>query len=51
MDAVKDLFWEPDELVVQFHVPKVAHVNIHEHVLHLWKPVGFEIPLPPADCV
>jgi hypothetical protein len=51
MQAVKELFWEDSELVIQFHVPKSDHINIHENVLHLWKPVGFTVPLPPGECV
>lgn len=51
MQAVKDLFWEPEELAVQFHVPKADHINVNENVLHLWRPVGIEIPVPPKECV
>lgn len=32
-------------------VPRTVHVNTHDHCLHLWKPVGVEIPLPPIECV
>ena len=48
---VKELFWGEDELVMQFHPPKKVAVNRHEYCLHLWKPVGVEIPLPPVECV
>lgn len=51
MSHVKDLFWEPEETVVQLHPPKSEHVNFHPHCLHLWKPVGVEIPLPPSILV
>jgi hypothetical protein len=51
MNWVKDLFWEPEELVVQYHPPKSQYVNRNPWVLHLWKPVGVEIPLPPMVCV
>lgn len=51
MNWVKDIFFEPEELVIQYHPPKSQYVNNHEHVLHLWKIVGFEIPLPPKQCV
>jgi len=47
MAYVKDLFWEDWETVIQFHPPKEHYVNAHPHCLHLWKPLGFEIPLPP----
>ena len=51
MSHVKHLFWEDDETVVQFHPKDVEHINCHEYVLHLWKPVGREIELPPGILV
>jgi hypothetical protein len=48
---VKSLFFDPEELVIQFHPPQSKYVNCHPHTLHLWKPVGVEIPLPPVECV
>jgi hypothetical protein len=48
---VKDMFWEPEECVVQFHPPKSDYVNNHPHVLHLWKPLGSELPRPPSILV
>ena len=37
MCHVKDLFWDPDDLVLQFHPRRADYVNQHEHVLHLWR--------------
>jgi hypothetical protein len=51
MDFIKDLFWEPTECVVQFHVPKSDHVNINPNVLHLWRCKAAEFPLPPKEFV
>lgn len=51
MDAVKRIFWRDDELVIQMHVPRERHVNCHPFCLHLWKPIGVEIPLPPMSTV
>lgn len=51
MCFVKDAFWDPGELVLQLHVPTDEHLSIHDFVLHLWKPVGVEIPMPPKICV
>lgn len=49
MCAVKDLFWEPDQCVVQFHPPSDQHVNNHEGCLHLWRCTdGREQPMPPS---
>lgn len=47
MCFVKDLFWDPEECVIQFHPPKSEYVNYHPYCLHLWKP-PFEVPLPPS---
>jgi hypothetical protein len=46
MSFVKDLFWDEEECVVQFHPPKSSYVNYHPHCLHLWKPVDAEIKMP-----
>lgn len=51
MCYVKDLFWEDEEGVIQYHPPKSEHVNIHNYVLHLWRPVEATIPLPPKVMV
>jgi hypothetical protein len=51
MDFVKDLFWSPDECVMQLHVPKSDHKNYHKFCLHLWKPLLAEIPRPPSGAV
>ena len=51
MDYVRNIFWGPDETVIQFHVPHSDHVNVHDNCLHLWKPIGVEIPRPPISAV
>jgi hypothetical protein len=43
----KDIFWRPDECCVQYHPPGSSYVNNHEHCLHIWRPIGIEIPTPP----
>jgi hypothetical protein len=49
MCFVKDLFWDAETLVVQFHPPKSEWVNNHSFCLHLWSKGGF--PRPPAILV
>lgn len=51
MCAVKELFWEDNEVVLQYHPAKSDYVNIHHHVLHLWRPKQQQIPTPPIACV
>ena len=48
MCAVKDLFWRDDEAVMQLHPAKINYVNFHKHCLHLWAPIGIDIPVPPS---
>ena len=47
MCRIKDLFFKPDEVVVQYHPKEEDYVNVHKSVLHLWRPQGVEIPTPP----
>lgn len=51
MEFVKRMFFEDHETVMQLHVPATEHVNVHPFCLHLWRPVGVEIPRPPAFMV
>ena len=51
MAFIKDLFFAPEECVVQFHPPKSKYVNKHQYVLHLWRMIGQNFPMPPIDCV
>lgn len=51
MCFVKDLFWRRDETVIQYHPAEDDYVNMHATTLHLWKPVGKDIPLPPPILV
>ena len=37
MCAIKDLFFNPDETVVQFHPAQTEYVNLHPNCLHLWR--------------
>jgi hypothetical protein len=51
MCAVKDLFWDDEDVVIQYHPKKSEYVNTHPGCLHLWQPLGVEIPTPPANFV
>jgi len=52
MSYVKELFWEPEETVIQLHPPKSQWVNYHEGCLHLWRCIdGREQPIPPTIMV
>lgn len=46
MCLIKQLFWEDEDCVLQYHPRKSQYVNCHPHTLHLWRPVNAEIPEP-----
>lgn len=46
MCAVKDLFFEPEDIVVQFHPAHSQYVNNHPGCLHLWQPTVLQLPVP-----
>lgn len=48
MCHVKDLFFEPEECVVQYHPPRSEYVNNCGECLHLWRPHDAVIPRPPG---
>ena len=47
MCYVKELFWDPEDTVIQFHPPRSEWINNHPYCLHLWRPIGIELPRPP----
>jgi hypothetical protein len=52
MCAVKNLFWDVDDVVMQLHPARAEYVNLHPHCLHLWRPsTGVSIPTPPRELV
>jgi hypothetical protein len=48
---VKRLFFNDNECVVQYHPAEKDYVNEHPNVLHLWRLVGQDFPMPPKQCV
>lgn len=48
MCHVKDLFFEFNETVVQFHPSIEEYVNNHPHCLHLWRSQTEIVELPPS---
>lgn len=51
MCFVKDLFFDPEEAVMQLHPPASTYINCHEYRLHLWRPQEKRIPMPPTYMV
>lgn len=48
MCVVKDMFFDAEETVVQYHPANSDYINMHPNCLHLWKPQKVEIPKPPT---
>lgn len=46
MCLIKNMFFEDEEWVVQFHPPKSEYVNNMQNCLHLWRPIDQELPTP-----
>jgi hypothetical protein len=51
MCFIKNLFWDDEDCVLQYHPPKSEYIDCHPYCLHLWQPIGIEIPKPPAILV
>lgn len=51
MCQIKDMFFNENEVVMQLHPAKKEYVNIKNNCLHLWRPIGVEIPTPPRFMV
>lgn len=51
MCQVKNLFWDEEDCVIQYHPPKSQYVNNHPYCLHLWRPTEQQIPTPPRIMV
>ena len=52
MCFIKDLFWDGEDVVIQYHAKKSEYVNRYDNCLHLWRPVLEDhIPTTPKELV
>ena len=51
MCQIKVMFWDAEDVVIQYHPRESDYVNNHPNCLHLWRPVDIELPTPPAIMV
>jgi hypothetical protein len=51
MCKIKDMFWDDEDCVIQYHPPKSDYVNCHKHTLHLWRLIDKEFPKPDSIMV
>ena len=47
MHYAKNIFWDPEDVVMQLHPRQSEYINCQENTLHLWRPIGQVIPTPP----
>ena len=51
MCFIKEMFWDDEDCVVQYHPPRSDYVNNHDNCLHLWRPINGLIPRPDSILV
>lgn len=51
MCYVKNLFWLPEEAVIQVHPPESQYIRDCPFALHMWRPVAGKMRLPPSFMV
>lgn len=51
MCRIKDIFFNENETVVQYHPAKSDYVNNMPNCLHLWRPQDQPMPVPPPIMV
>ena len=51
MCRIKDMFFWPEDVAVQYHPARSEYVNNMPNCLHLWRPQGVELPVPPSIMV
>ena len=51
MCFIKNLFFDKEDCVVQYHPPQKEYVNMHPHCLHLWRSQKEKMPIPPSILV
>lgn len=48
MNYFKDTFWKPEECCIQYFPRESQYVNNAPNCLHIWRPLGRNIPEPPT---
>lgn len=51
MCQIKAMFWDDSDCVIQYHPPASEYVNLHKNCLHLWRPIGIDLPMPDSIMV
>lgn len=48
---IKNIFWDENDCIIQFHPQKSVYVNNNKYCLHLWRKINYEFPLPDSILV
>lgn len=51
MKEIKDMFFDEEETVVQFHPKKSEYINNDPYCLHMWRLQNYDFPKPPEYMV
>jgi len=51
MTWAASLFWDDEEVLVQYRPAKSEYVNCHPGTLHWFRPCNGKLPMPPAETV
>lgn len=46
MCYIKNIFWDDEDCIVQYHPRKSDYVNNAKNCLHLWRPTTIKLPEP-----
>jgi hypothetical protein len=46
MALVASIFWDAEDVLVQYRPAKKDYVNCHPFTLHWWRPIGVVLPTP-----
>lgn len=51
MCKMKEIFYDDEEVCVEYHPRRSDYVNMHQYCLHIWRPIDESIPTPPRNYV
>lgn len=51
MCHIKHIFWDAEDVVIQYHPAESQYVSVHDYVLHLWRPTFVVLPTPPLELI
>lgn len=51
MCMLKEIFFHRHEVAIQYHPAEEDYINDHPRVLHIWRPLGLPLPMPPKEYV